>query len=124
MKGVDIIKDTLANRLQKALNLTNTKPIELANKTKIDKSVISNYLSGKYKPGDDNLKLLADSLDVSEMWLLGYDVPIKENINNNFNSYNELDLLYDKSKDILNDAEINVIKTVMKDAIERQQNNK
>ena len=71
-----MLVDTFANRLQKALNLRNMKQAELVEKTKIDKSLISNYLSGNYKAKQDNLTILAEVLDVSETWLMGYDVPL------------------------------------------------
>lgn len=50
------------------------KQVDLCNKTGIDKALISNYLSGKYKAKQDKLHKLAIALDVSEGWLMGYDV--------------------------------------------------
>lgn len=67
--------ETFAQRLQKALDRKSMKPIELANKTGLDKSLISNYLSGKYKAKQDKLTIIAKVLDVNEVWLMGYDVP-------------------------------------------------
>ena len=43
----------------------------------IGKGQISSYLSGKYKPKQENLSLLAAALDVSEYWLMGLDVPME-----------------------------------------------
>lgn len=57
------------------------KPIELANKANLDKSLISNYLSGKYKAKQDKLTIIAKVLDVNEVWLMGYDVPDDPNFN-------------------------------------------
>lgn len=71
--------DTFANRLSKVLNEKNIKSVDLANKTGIDKSSISHYLSGNYVPKNDKLLRLAEALDVNETWLMGYDVP-KERI--------------------------------------------
>ena len=116
-------KDTFANRFQKAINLNNIKPIDLSLSTGIDKSVISSYLSGRYKPGEENLSILAKKLDVSEAWLQGYDVPIKITESNN-KKIDELELLFSKTKDILNDTERDVIKTVMQNAIEKYENSK
>ena len=82
--------DTFANRLSYALTIRNMKPIELAEKTKIDKSKISSYMSGRYKAKTDGLKIIADVLNVSPIWLMGYDVPMEKEIttnnsdNNNF----------------------------------------
>lgn len=74
-----MVVDAFANRLQKAMNLKNMKQVDLVEKTNIDKSLISNYLKGKYKAKQDNLYLLAKILNVSEAWLMGYDVPMERN---------------------------------------------
>lgn len=42
---------------------------------KLNKSDLSQYLSGKSEPGQDKLAVLSMALDVSEGWLMGYDVP-------------------------------------------------
>lgn len=42
---------------------------------KINKSDISQYLSGKVKPGQEKLSMLGMALDINETWLMGYDVP-------------------------------------------------
>ena len=53
------------------------KQVELVAKTGIDKSQISSYLSGKYKPKQENLSLIAMALEVDEYWLMGQDVPME-----------------------------------------------
>lgn len=70
--------DTFANRLRKALTIRDMKPSELAKKTKIDKALISHYLAGTYKAKQDKLSIIASALDVSPVWLMGYDVSINE----------------------------------------------
>lgn len=69
-----MLEDTFANRLKKALDYNNMKPIDLARKTNINKSLISSYLSGVCKAKQDKLDIIARTLDVSEAWLMGYDV--------------------------------------------------
>lgn len=69
-----MLEDTFANRLKKALDYNNMRPIDLANKTKISKAQICNYLKGTYKAKQDKLYIIAKALDVSEAWLMGYDV--------------------------------------------------
>ena len=64
-------------RIKQGLQMRNMKQVELADKTGIDKGQISSYLSGKYKPKQENLSLLAAALDVSEYWLMGLDVPME-----------------------------------------------
>ena len=109
------MKDTFANRLQKAINLAGLKPIEVANKTGLDKSLISCYLSGKYNAGDENLEKLANILNVSEIWLRGYDVDINGNtaLETTNNSFDELELLFSKTKEILTDDDREMIKFVI-----------
>lgn len=69
--------DTFCNRLNKAITLRNIKPVELSEKTGIDKSKISSYMSGRYKAKQDGVFLLAQALNVSEAWLMGLDVPME-----------------------------------------------
>lgn len=69
-------KAQLRDRLQEAMQLRGLRAIDLVDKTGIPKNTISYYLSGKTEPKADRLYALAMALDVSEAWLLGYDVPI------------------------------------------------
>lgn len=79
--------DKFENRLRKALDYRNIKPIELANKLNLNKGIISQYLKGKYYPKQKRLSEIASLLDVSETYLLGYDVPIayEDNYESRFN---------------------------------------
>lgn len=45
--------DTFSNRLSRAISIRNIKPVELSEKTGIDKSKISSYMSGRYKAKQD-----------------------------------------------------------------------
>lgn len=69
-----MIVEDFSDRLKKAMSDKQMKQVDLCNKTGIDKALISNYLSGKYKAKQDKLHKLAIALDVSEGWLMGYDV--------------------------------------------------
>ena len=71
------INMTISDRIKQALELRNMKQVELVAKTGIDKSQISSYLSGKYKPKQENLSLIAMALEVDEYWLMGQDVPME-----------------------------------------------
>jgi len=108
-----VLNDTFSNRLQKALDMNNMKPSVLSEKTGIDKSLISNYLSGNYKAKQDKLSLMAEALNVSETWLMGYDVPVNEDV-----KLSEIDqLLFSKAKD-LSDKDKLVVMNVI-DSIKR-----
>ena len=58
------------------MELRGLRATDLVEKTGIPKGTISYYLSGKTEPKSDRLYILAQTLDVSEAWLLGYDVPM------------------------------------------------
>lgn len=44
---------------------------------KMNKSDISQYVSGKVEPNQDKLVVLGMALNVNEAWLMGFDVPIE-----------------------------------------------
>ena len=69
--------ETCANRLLMALTIRGMKQSELCQRTKIPKSSMSQYLSGEYEPKQDRIYLIAHALNVSEAWLMGYDVPME-----------------------------------------------
>lgn len=69
--------DTFANRLSKIISIRNIKPIELSEKTGIDKSKISSYMSGRYKAKQDGVHILSKVLNCDPAWLMGYDVPME-----------------------------------------------
>ena len=54
--------------------ITLTKPY-FTEKTYISKTNMSMYVSGKVKPAQDKLYILGLALNVSEAWLMGFDVP-------------------------------------------------
>ena len=64
-------------RLVKALSIRNMKQSELCKLAGIPKSSLSLYLSGAYEPKQDRIYRMAKALNVSEYWLMGYDVPMK-----------------------------------------------
>lgn len=66
---------TTADRIKERMNELNLKQVEIVNAANIDKGALSHYISGRYEPKDKVMFRLAKALDVSEMWLWGYDVP-------------------------------------------------
>lgn len=68
---------TTAERLQIALSNLKLKQIELSRLCGIDRGTINNYVLGKYEPKSDAVAKMAMALNVSEMWLWGYDVPME-----------------------------------------------
>ena len=76
----DGMKDTCSKRIAKALSLRNMKQSDLCNITGIPKSAMSQYISGAFEPRQDRIFLIANALDVSEAWLMGFDVPMEREI--------------------------------------------
>ena len=73
--------ESCGKRIAKALSVRNMRQADLAEKTKIPKSSLSLYLKEAYEPKDDRIYILAKALDVSEAWLMGYDVPMERSDN-------------------------------------------
>lgn len=68
------MKVELKDRMKIAMNAKNMKAADLCERTGIPKSAMSYYLNGRSEPKTDRLYIIAKALDVSEAWLLGYDV--------------------------------------------------
>lgn len=47
---------------------------------KLGKTDLTQYVSGKFEPRQDKLTILGLALNVSEAWLMGYDVPMEREI--------------------------------------------
>lgn len=69
---------TFAERLDLALTLRGKKQVDLVQATKVNKSTVSRYLRGEREPKSLALFKIANFLDISEAWLLGYDVPMEK----------------------------------------------
>lgn len=64
-------------RLKAVMELKGIRAVDIVENTDIPKGAISYYISGKSQPKADRLYILAKYLNVSEAWLLGYDVPME-----------------------------------------------
>lgn len=72
MSGFNRI-DTTANRIMEAMKTAGKRQADIVRETGIDKGALSHYLKGRYEPKQDVVYKLAEALNVSEMWLWGYD---------------------------------------------------
>lgn len=63
------------DRIKEALDLAGKKVIEVARETGLNRATIYRYLNGELIPRSDATHKLAVCLNVSEMWLFGFDVP-------------------------------------------------
>lgn len=81
------MKKTTAERLREIMYLRNLKQADIvrlcqpyAEKLgiKFQKSALSQYIAGRNEPNQYKLTVLALALNVSESWLMGYDVPMEK----------------------------------------------
>lgn len=77
---------TTSKRLQYIMNERNLKQADILRLTepycvkyrqKLGRSDLSQFVSGKVAPGQWKLTILGLALNVSEAWLMGYDVPME-----------------------------------------------
>ena len=111
-------KISTADRLKYIMSERNLKQVDILTlsipfckkyNVKMNKSDISQYVAGKVEPSQEKLVVLGMALNVTESWLMGFDVPmnrqdISSEINySNKNNINEYDPL------ILSDIEKKII---------------
>lgn len=72
--------NTFSNRLKQAMDERNMTQAELSALTGIGKPSISQYLSGKNEPKHDNIKKIADALQVNESFLDGTEEVMDEEV--------------------------------------------
>ncbi len=77
-------KTNTSERLKQLMKERNLKQVDILNlslpfcskyNVKMNKSDISQYVSGKVEPSQDKLVVLGMALNVTEAWLMGFDVP-------------------------------------------------
>lgn len=69
--------DEVKNRIKQALSIRGIKQVELAEKCGISQQKINPWINQRWQPKQDSLYKMAKVLDVSEIWLAGYDVPME-----------------------------------------------
>ena len=78
---------TTAERLKEVMSIKGWKQVDIlaaaqpyCNKygIKLGRNDISQYVSGKVTPSQKKLTLLGLALNVSETWLMGFDVPMEK----------------------------------------------
>ena len=83
-------KETCGVRIRKALSIRNMRAIELCNKTGIPKSAMSQYINDRFEPKQDRVYLIAQALNVTEAWLMGYDVPMEKETEKTHSKFDSL----------------------------------
>lgn len=78
---------TTAERLKEIMNKNNLKQVDVLEAAqpycskygiKLGRNDLSQYVSGKVTPSQKKLTILGLALNVSEAWLMGFDVPMEE----------------------------------------------
>lgn len=102
------------NRIGEALSIRGMKQVELCEKTGLSKGAVNNWVAQRWQPKQTALYKMAKALDVSEMWLAGYDTPMErptsqkmmdnlsktvELLRNNERYYNAVDYLVNLDED-------------------------
>ena len=96
------MKTTTSERLKQIMNERNLKQVDILNMSlpycqkfgvKMNKSDISQYVSGKVEPSQEKLVVLGMALNVTEAWLMGLDVS-PERKDNSRQADKDFDLLY------------------------------
>ena len=110
-------------RLKKAMNIRAITQSELCEKTGIPKSAMSQYISGNFKPKQNRTHSLAKALDVNEVWLMGYDVPmerqsISEQDNNQNKNIVAINLKKIRADKMLRYADISALSGVPKEDLQ------
>lgn len=66
------------HRLKELLNESGDTQNEMARKTGLTKSAISNYINGTREPRQDAILKISNTYNVNPAWLMGCDVPKHE----------------------------------------------
>ena len=68
----------IADRFYTILSKREITPAELARKSGLNESSISQYVNGIHKPSNLSSQRMANVLNVNPLWLMGYDVAMTE----------------------------------------------
>ena len=106
-----------ADRLKQIMEERNLKQVDILNlslpicakyNVKMNKSDISQYVSGKVEPSQEKLVVLGMALNVTESWLMGFDVSSERKdtqaqAEKDFNIFYKYSLLNERDKKVVSD---------------------
>lgn len=88
-----------AKRIRLALDRKNMKAADLARMSNVTKGSVSQYMNGTHAPSNTNAVKMAHVLEVSPVWLMGFDVPMVDESTAEYNkivkSLNAVDVVRD-----------------------------
>ncbi len=128
------MKVTTSNRLKQLMYERSLKQVDILNAcqpfcekhgVKLGRNDLSQYVSGKVIPGQQKLSILSMALGVNELWLMGYNVPmdryafydditdaeIVDTITPHLNPKQNLPLVFEAVKTLLNISGIDIFKS-------------
>lgn len=82
-------KESTATRLKQIMKERQLRQVDILEKckpfcqkfdVKLGRNDLSQYVNGKVEPGQDKLTVLGMALNVSEAWLMGFDVPMERTV--------------------------------------------
>lgn len=106
-----------ADRLKQIMEERNLRQVDILNlalpicakyDVKMNKSDISQYVSGKVEPSQEKLVVLGMALNVTESWLMGFDVSLERKdtqiqAEKDFDVYYRFSMLNERDKRIVSD---------------------
>lgn len=103
------LKQLMSDRNLKQVDILNLSlPLCAKYNIKMNKSDISQYVSGKVEPSQEKLVVLGMALNVTESWLMGFDVPMERKdtaaqAEKDFDFFYKFSLLDERDKQIIVD---------------------
>lgn len=103
----------IMNRIQSKRIELKLSYQDLANKTGLSKSTLQRYETGSIRNIPlDKLEILANALEVSPMWIIGYDIPIEKEISTKINLDDKTTLLLNSFNKLNDEGKNEAIKRV------------
>lgn len=95
---------TFKDRLHEAIVVSGLQQVVVAERAGISKSLLNKYLKGVSEAGNHKLYFLSQALNVSPVWLMGYDVPMdrEENLILQDSKRRITQFIYDMNEEQLN----------------------
>jgi len=88
---------------------------------KISRPYLSQYVTGKFEPNQERLEVLARAMNVDEVWLMGYDVPMRADTDEfRQEMFDEDHVLFDYTR--LSDESKKTVRSII-NALKAQENN-
>ncbi|MDU2490433.1 MAG: helix-turn-helix domain-containing protein [Clostridium celatum] len=103
----------IMNRIQSKRIELKLSYQDLANKTGLSKSTLQRYETGSIRNIPlDKLEILANALEVSPMWIIGYDIPTEKESCNTVNSNDKDNILLNSFNKLNEEGKNEAIKRV------------